>query len=497
MNLRTISLNIGRMLLLLAVSMVACVLLGLLLPAGRGHSSDAALFGWEEAIAITAAAAGVLLFVGRKARGAQLLRREALGTVAMGWIACVIFGSLPFVFCEPRLSLWQAFFESVSGFTTTGATVIEDLTVFPKTILLWRSSCQWIGGIGILAMFVLVLADFGGGRSLYQNESSAHNKDMAGVNMKETIRYVWILYLSLTITCASGMYFLGMTPFQAVNHALTTTSTGGFGTENDSYGSFNSALKIWTTIFMIVSSLSFPLLIGAMRKRRLKVIRQHEESRAYLLIVLLASVILLAGRLGGGPFVGSETWLQEGVDTVFNAVSISTTAGFAAGDYDQWHVGMKALLLFLMLIGGCSASTAGGLKTSRLILWIKLMRIEVGRVIRPSEVRRLTINGHKVPEGSGARGQLFLVLGAAIVTMLLGTLAMMLFEPEISLAGNTSIVISSLSNVGPAFAEFGPTRNGAGLSPPSLVMLGTFMLFGRLEYVAALALLSRRLWRRY
>ncbi len=412
----------------------------------------------------------------------------------MGWLTCSVFAALPYLFCTPGLALPEALFESVSGLTTTGASVFDDLAVLPETILLWRSFTQWIGGIGILAMFVLVLSGLAAnGRSLFLGESSAHVREIADTTMRNTVRSIWSLYIVLTAICATGLWIFGMTPFQALNHAMTTVSTGGFGTEPDSLNSFGTPILVWITVFMLLCGISFPLLISLIGgKRDWRRLKSHEETWWYLAMMVAASIALIIDRAAAADWSLAD---GEVLESLFNAAAIATTTGFVVGDYDTWPFLAEGVILGLMIIGGCAGSTAGGLKVSRVILWFKTLRIEIRRAYRPTESIPLSLNGRPVMDGT--RGQLLIILSSAAAVIAIGSYILIALEPGKSIDGCVSAVISSLSNIGPAFNEFGPSRNFADLSPPSLVLLSLLMLIGRLEYIAVFVLCSRMLWRKY
>ena len=495
MNLHIVSRNIGFMLVLLAVAMGACLGLGYVLPPGAGHSAEKALNGWEISMAITTLSGIILIRAGRCAKEMRILRRDAVGIVGLGWFVCSAFGSLPYLLCEPGLGFAEAYFEAVSGLTTTGASVFSDLASLPETVLMWRSLTQWIGGLGILAMFVLILSGPGvSSRSLFGGESSANLSEFSGVPIRKTARSLWMLYTAFTIVCALGLWALGMTPFQAINHALTTTSTGGFGTEGDSLNGFGNPVRIWVIFFMVICGISFPLyLVMLGGGRDWKTLRSHDETRWFLLLIAAASAFLIIVRWLSGSLTGDP--VSDFVETVFNVASISTTTGYAVGDYDTWPVLAKGVILFLMLIGGCAGSTSGGLKVSRMLLWFRMLRIEVRRAFRPNETVPLRLNGRTAPRGT--RGQVFLILTSAAAVVAVASFVLAGLEPDLSVDGCASAVLSCACNVGPAFNEFGPAHNFGSLTPPSLVLLSLVMVLGRLEYVAVLALFSRTLWKRF
>ena len=497
MNYRLVSQYLGVMLLLLAGAMGVCLGISYVLPSGTGFSDDRSLQGWGISVVITSLCGGAMVWMGRRRPAKSdlvLLRKDAAGTVGLGWVLCCLFGSLPYLFCEPRFRLSEALFESVSGLTTTGATMITDIPALPHTILLWRSLTQWMGGMGILAMFVLLSASLGaGGKSLFRTESSMHTNEVLGVTMRKGARWLWQLYVSLTLICGLGLWALGMTPFQAVNHGMTTVATGGFSTENTSITSFGIGIQLWMMVFMFIGGFSFPLIVTLIRKRQWPLLKRHEESWVFVGIVMVTFSVILAIRLAGSSW--GPNWLEETVGTGFNVISLATSAGFSVGDYDLWPPLSKGLLLFLMLIGGCAGSTTGGLKVSRLILWLKMMRTEIRKPFRPHLVIYHKLNGRVVPPG--AAGHLLVVLTSAVAISALGSFILIALEPDKSIDGSVSAVLACVSNVGPAFHEFGPTDHYGALSPPSMVLLSFLMILGRLEYVALLVLLSRQLWRPY
>ena len=500
MNFHFIFNSIFRLLVMTTIAMILSFALGYSL-SSESHNESIAADGWILSIIITASSALMMLiawWMTKKPKGESSstieTKKELVATSTIPWLICGIYAALPYIFCSPHLPLEKALFEAVSGLTTTGATVITDLREIPKTLLVWRSLTQWLGGLGIIILSFLIIGRSGGaGRTMVGAESSLLSHDLKERSLKSLIRNLWALYIALTIICAGGLWAFGLSPFQAINHALTTTATAGFGTENDSFTGFGTGAKLWTMLFMLVCSLSFPLYLVLMNrkkktKHRLQELRQHEETRWFLIIAATAiSAVLVLNYFDP---VG-----QPVIDALFNVVSIATTTGYAAGDYNQWPLLGKELLLVLMVIGGCGGSTAGGLKVWRIILWIRFLRSELIRAFRPRMISRPTINKHPVDEGTF--GQLFIVFTTASFFLATGSLAIQLFEPSMSTVGCLSAVIASMFNIGPAFAEFGPTKNYAHLSTPSTLMLPVLMILGRLGFVFVLVLFSRKLWKHY
>lgn len=494
MNSKLVLGSLGSMLLLMTMAMALCLALGALLPTGPAHSNALALEGWLISMAITGFSGLALRLVARGTSLHTMLIKDAMGIVGLGWLVCSVFAALPYLFCEPRLTLTQAGFEAVSGLTTTGATVFTELEPLPKTILLWRSSTQWMGGMGILAVFVLVSARSGvSGKSLFHTESSMHAHEDMGTRMKAAARWLWTLYIALTLICGAGLWALGMTAFQAINHALTTASTGGFGTETASINGFSLSIQLWMTIFMFLCAVSFPLHLAFLRTRNWRTVTGHEELRTFAGLVLLVFLGIVAGR---GITQGSVgPWGSATVETAFTVVSMATSSGFVVGNYDTWPTLCKGAILLVMVIGGCAGSTAGGLKAARVVLLVKILRAELEKAFRPNLVVSYRINGRPAP--AGVTGQLLAVLTSAMIASTTGFYLLIALEPNISTSGCITAVITCLGNTGPAFSEFGPTDNFAGLKPASMILLSLLMILGRLEYVAVLVLLVGALWRRY
>jgi trk system potassium uptake protein TrkH len=499
MNFHFIFNSIWRLLVITTIAMLLSFGLGYCLSSGPSHNDTIAAEGWILSIIITGSSALFVLLAWwltkkskDKSETKSETKKELVATSTIPWLICGVYAALPYIFCEPKMPLDKALFEAISGLTTTGATTITDLQEIPKTILLWRSITQWLGGLGIIILSCLMLGGLGGaGRTMIGAESSLLSHDLKEGSLRSRARQLWVLYILLTILCGGGLLVFGLTPFQSINHALTTTATAGFGTENDSFTGFGTAAKLWTMSFMLICSLSFPLYLVLMNRRktaqqRLQELREHEETRWFLMIAATAvTAILIIHRL--------EPFGENIIDTLFNVVSIATTTGYVAGDYNQWPLLGKEVLLLLMVIGGCGGSTAGGLKVWRVILWIRFLRSELTRAFRPRMIRRPTINKHPVDDGTF--GQLFIVLTVASFFLAMGSLAMQLFEPNMSTVGCISAVIASMFNIGPAFAEFGPTKNFANLSTATTLMLPALMILGRLGFV--FVLFSRKLWKHY
>ncbi len=479
------------MVLLLGGMMGGSVVLSALIPA-ESHDTGLDLHGWAISLGVTLFIAFSLLVASarltkKSKRGDPMRRREAMALVGVGWLVCSLVTALPYLFCEPKVAVHVAIFEATSGLTTTGATIFADVEALPKSILMWRSATQWLGGMGILAIFVVVLSGSGtNGRMLVGTESSLAGSDLA--SLRQTMRKMWILYLGFTIVCALLLWATGLTPFQAVNHAFTVVSTAGFGTENDSVTSFGTEVKVVMIGFMLICGVSFPLYLSMYRMSWRDKWRRFEEVWWFFGILGFGVISVVVFHLVTGT--GDSIF-----EVVFDTVSVATTTGYVSGNYDHWgHFG-KSVLVVLMIVGGCSGSTAGGLKVGRIVLTARFVIAELRASFRPKELRNVRLGG-KLMDGAG-QGQLFLVVAMFGFFLIGGTLVMSSLEPETSFIGSLSAVLSCLCNVGPAFAEFGPRDNFAHVEPPGALVLSVLMILGRLEYVAVLVLFSRRLWKKY
>lgn len=489
MNYRLLSRLFGVLLFFVAAAMLAC--LGFEWALGETYTRADATFAFVASAGITLASGVVLLILGAGARE-EILRKEAIAVVGLGWLLCAVFGALPYMFCEPRLGFVAAVFESMSGFTTTGSTVIPNLDLYPRSILLYRSLTQWLGGMGILVLFVALLSYLGvGSKALFHHESSARSGGGLQARIHDVALRLWQIYLGLSIACFAGLMLLGMSFYDAICHAFATVSTGGFSPHNESVAAFDSpGVELWLTLFMLLGSISFMLYAWLLRGNWSRW-RQEEETRLFLAIVSVAVVVLSMDLM----VLGEHTLWRAARESLFQVVSIVTTTGFATEDYGKWPPFSQWILLLLMCIGGCAGSTAGGIKISRWLLFARVVRLEIVSAFRPSQVIALRLNGDSV--GEQLKLQTVFFVGFAAVVAALGTGAVSLLEPTLDLDSSFSATLATLFNIGPGIGAVGPTENFAHLSPPTLVALTMFMLLGRLEFFAVLVLFMPSLWRRY
>ncbi len=473
----------------MAVSLIACEIYGFFLDhPGRQGTHDFAL---AKAFAIALAVGGYLVWFGR-GTGREILRKEAIAIVGLGWLLCAAIGSLPYIFCTPAMNPAAAFFESASGFTTTGSTVIADLTAYSKSILLWRATTQWLGGMGILVLFVALLSSLGvGSKALFRHESSAQIGYGFHSRIRQTALGLWALYTALTAICVAGLAAMGMSFYDALLHSFAAISTGGFSPRNESIMYYaNAGIDAWLCIFMFLGGANFLLMVRVLR-RDIAGLRKEEEFRTYFGIILAATLVVAADLMirQGVPVFQSLQWSS------FQVISIMTTTGFVSADFDLWPNLSQAVLVLLMFIGGCSGSTSGGIKVGRALTFVKTTGQQLINSFRPSQVIPVRINGNILEESQKTAALFFIALTGATVAA--GTLAISLLEPHLSLVGCFTSVTATLFNIGPGLAEVGATKNFAFFSPAAHLILAFLMLLGRLEFFALLVLFLPSLWRRY
>ncbi len=506
MNYGLVFKTLGYLLFLLSFTMVLS-LLGAVALEGPMPMPEAATLLWP-ALITAIFASGLILLYGRQS--GDLHRKEGIAVVGLGWLICSLFGALPYLFSgNEQLGVLQAIFESTSGFTTTGATIIYDLDQIPHSILLWRAATQWLGGLGVLVLFIAVLSQLGvGSRSLFRHESSSQIGHSQFARIQSFAMALWIIYVLLTATCAIGLVIMGQPVFDAVTNAMTTLATGGFCVRDESIAYYQDwRVNLWITAFMVAGGINFLFYLSFIRRQHHEGQRESDRRRlrpgeevgwylvALLIFTCLVTIDLYLLHDGYGTVLES---LQA---ASFQVTSIMTTTGYATEDYDKWPLFSCGVLLALMFFGGCAGSTAGGLKLMRLILLFKIAHRELVQTFRPTQFFRITLNGLTIDD-AGQRQAIFLIALAGAFTIA-ATLMVCFVETDFphkttfNLHGAFSAVVSCLFNIGPGFGEVGPTQNYADLSGASLLILTFAMFLGRLEFFAVLVLFVPSLWKRY
>jgi trk system potassium uptake protein TrkH len=421
----------------------------------------------------------------------ELKIRDGFIVVVMFWITLGLSGALPFFLTEvPRMSFTDAVFESMSGLTTTGATVLVGLDELPKAVLFYRQFLQWLGGMGIVVLAVAILPLLGvGGMQLYRAETPGPMKDSKLTpRITETAKALWYIYLSLTIACAVAYYWAGMDWFDAIGHSFSTVAIGGFSTHDASMGYFNSAtIEMIAVAFMLIAGMNFSLHFLAWRHRSLRHYWADSELRTYLGILVLISCVTSAYLYFNGTFTSAWDAVHQGV---FQTVSIGTTAGFTTAEYYLWPGFLPVLLLMTSYIGGCAGSTGGGMKVVRFMLLFKQGYREILRLIHPNAIFSIKINGTALPAKIvGAVWGFF-----AMYVFCFTIMHLFLMSTGLDVITSFSAVTACLNNLGPGLGEVG--ANFGSINAPAKWILCMAMLLGRLEIFTLLVVLTPAFWRR-
>jgi trk system potassium uptake protein TrkH len=441
--------------------------------------------------AICISIGSILFFIFQKSNP-SIGKKEGFAIVALGWICLSLFGSLPYVINQTFDVFSSALFETVSGLTTTGATVITDIEAQKPGMLLWRSLTQWIGGMGIIVLTVAILPLLGvGGSELFVAEAPGPTSNKIHPRIRETAKRLWYIYVGLTFVLAILLSFSGMNYFDAVNHALTTMATGGFSTKNTSIAYFdNPVIEYIIASFMIVAGVNYTIIYFAVKGRFQKVIRS-DEFKTYILL-LIALIVLVTIFLFFNVHINLEESFRI---AIFQIVSIITTTGFVTADYTSWSTGLTILFFGLLFSGACAGSTSGGIKIIRHLVLFKNSALEFKRLLHSNALIRIKIDGNMVPPKILTHILVFLLLYLALFAIGSISLSFVLAEFEQPLLSAMGASATALGNVGPAIADLGPLDNFSGVPPQGKWILIILMLLGRLEIFTVLILITPYFYR--
>lgn len=423
-----------------------------------------------------------------KPRSKDFYARDGFVTVALAWVFVSVFGALPFWLGGAIPSYIDSLFETVSGFTTTGATLLSDIEAMPKGLLFWRSLTHWIGGMGVL-VFLMAVVQLAGDRSMYLMRAEAPGPTAQKLvpRLRASAGILYGIYISLTLLQCVLLILGGMPVFDSVTTAFSTAGTGGFGVKNAGILAYESAyIEIVLTVFMLIFSVNFTLYYSVLTGKPSELLRS-EELRWYLGLFLVSTVLVAVNILPQSRNAGEAVRLAA-----FQNASIMSTTGFATADFNQWPELSHAIMILLMIIGACAGSTGGGFKVSRVVILLKHIRREVSRMLHPRSVSHIKFEGKTVEPQVGNGVLVFLAL--YVVIIIAGTLL-------IALNGfdhitNFTAVLTTLNNVGPGLGLVGPMDNFSIFSPFSKLVLSALMLIGRLEIFPMLLLLAPSVWRR-
>jgi len=430
-----------------------------------------------------------LWFWNRNPANSSLGKREGYLIVTLGWLIMSLTGTLPYVFSGTIPNFTDAFFETISGYTTTGASILNDIESLPKGILLWRSLTQWIGGMGIIVLAVAVLPLLGiGGMQLFIAEAPGLKPDKLQPRIAQTAKRLWYIYVSLTALEFLLLFLSGMTGFDALNHSLTTMATGGFSTKQASIAHYDSPLiQYIIVLFMFIAGTNFTLTYFGF-KGEFKKVWANEEFRVYSLGILLLSLICSVVIYGA---VGTE-YEQAFRDALFQVTALITTTGFVSADYTSWTPMLTLIFFMLMFLGASAGSTAGGVKIVRHLLLLKNGILELKRQIHPAAIIPVRLNKKAVSQEITYNVLAFIMIYLTIYV--LSTFIMGLIGVDFTTALGS--VATSLGNIGPGLGTVGPVDNFAHLPAVGKWFLSFLMLLGRLELFTVLILLTPYFWKR-
>lgn len=478
----TISLRIlGLLLMLFSSAMIAPLMVALV-------ADDSTVTGFVSALSICFISGLIVWLPTRRARH-ELRIRDGFLITSLFWIVLGLFGALPFALTDSLdLSPTESIFESISGLTTTGATVIVGLDHLPQSILLYRQLLQWLGGIGIIVVALAVLPMLGiGGMQLYRAETPGPSKDSKLTpRITGTAKALFSVYFGLTVACALAYYTAGMSGFDAICHSFSTVAIGGFSTHDESMGYFdNDIILMICSIFMVISAINFGLHFQAWQRRNTEIYRKDSETR-FFIAVLLVGIVITCGFLISSHTLENADSLIHGI---FQAISITTTTGFATQDFSVWPTFLPMMLLMFSFMGGCVGSTGGGIKAMRLMLIYKQGIRELKQLVHPQAIIPLKVGKRRVEATVVSAVWSFFAVYVFIYIVIM--LALMATGLDFTTA--FSAVAASLNNLGPGLGEV--ANNYSSVSDTAMVILCLAMLLGRLEIFTLLVLFTPMFWR--
>ncbi len=431
---------------------------------------------------------GLSLFFSFSKQDKNIRKREGYLIVSLSWVLMSLFGMLPFILSGTIENIPNAVFETVSGITTTGATILTDIESTPQGILFWRSMTQWIGGLGIIVLTVAIFPLLGiGGIELFVAESPGPTSDKLHPRIRETAKRLWFVYVGLTVLVGVLYQIGGMTFYDAVNHALTTMATGGFSTKNDSMAFYDSAfIQYVAIVFMFLAGTNFTVIYFGLTGKFDRVWKS-DEFKTYSLALLVLVFFLVVPVY----YYSGQTFEKSFRDTLFQIVSLVTTTGYVTADYTSYHIGLTLVFFMLLFLGGSAGSTSGGIKFVRHLTFIKNSWLEFKRIVHPRAVVPLKINGDRVTGKIITHIMNFLLIYLMIFVMGSITMALMGYDILTSFGA----VATCLGNVGPAIGKVGPMDNFSFFGPGAKLFLSFLMLLGRLELFTILVLFTPYFWR--
>ena len=467
MNVRSISTNVGKALLVSAFFMFISIIISVV------NGLDSAFTPLLISFIITLLVGSFPFIFVKKA--APLTMKDGFITIVVAWVLSFVFGMLPYVLWGGEFTLMNAWFESVSGYTTTGATILNDIEALPDSLLFWRSSTHYIGGLGVVVFLLLVMPDASPYRLKLTNmEMSSLSKEGYKYRSSKVIRVIVTVYVGLTLTATLSLWAAGMPFFDAVNHGFSIAATGGFSTKNLSIGYFNSdVINIVAMIFMTVCAMHFGLIYAVFATRSLKPLN-NTVVKYYISSIIVVSLVIMFSLISQG---GYESWGRAWLDASFNVVSYMTTTGFATCDNSTWPFIAGVMLMLVAVQCGCSGSTTGGLKVDRIVISLKSISSEIRKRLHPSAVSQVSMSGHKMADSAVSSVFLYIVVYVMVIIVSIFIVTLCGSEPVEAISG----VISSLGSVGPGLGDVASLDNYSLQPELSKFVYTVDMFLGRIE----------------
>ncbi len=479
MNYKIIFKILGKILFLLSLMMIPSALVSLI------YKENRSLVAFLISILLLLIISSILKRINSDFDTIKM--KEGFAIVSLGWIAASLFGAIPYLLSGSIPSVIDAFFETVSGFTTTGASIIVDIEVLPKGIVFWRSFTHWIGGMGILVFAVVFLPKIGaGGFQIFKAESPGPISEKIAPKIKDTAKILYSTFLVITLVEVFLLLIGGMNLYDALIHSFGTVGTGGSSTKNASIGAFNSNyIYMVISLFMIISGINFSLLYSLF-KGKVKETLQDNELRFYLSMVGISIILIAINIRSLFTSVGDSL-----IHSIFQVSSIVTTTGYFTTDFNQWPTFSKLILFLLMFVGGCSGSTSGAIKQIRILLIFQLVRREFKKIFHPHAMIPLKVDGQAIPSDLVANVTSFFIIYLGLFVA--GTLFISL--ESIDMITSASSVAATLGNIGIGFELVGVNRNFGFFSSASKLAFSFLMLAGRLELFTLLSLFTPSFWK--
>ena len=482
MQLSIVAKTIGLLLMVFSFAQVPPLIVDLIYAGGEYLS-----FVYSFALTVLG---GLILWWPFKEVKKEFRLREGVLIVVCFWIVLSLFGTLPFLITDSisSLSFSEAFFESMSGLTTTGATVLNQLDELPKSILFYRQQLQWLGGMGIIVLAVAVLPLLGvGGMELYHAESSGIAKDRLTPKLRNTAIALWKIYLSLTVLCAVGYFLSGMSIFDAVSHSFSTVAIGGFSTHDGSIGYFNSAtIETIAMIFMFLAGINFSLHFVAWNNRSLVDYIKDSEFKTYAMVLICSSIIVITALSLNGQYESANETVRH---SLFQTISIATTTGFTSQNYSSWPAAIPVFLIMMSFIGACVGSTGGGIKVVRILVMFRLGMKEIHKFIRPNAQVSVKLNKSSINEKALVSVLGFFSLYAISFFLIL----MLLMFAGLDQVTAYSATAATMNNLGPGLGDV--AQNYSSVGEVAKWILSFSMLIGRLEVLTIIAIFHKAFWR--